>query len=262
MLPTLFLSHGAPDIVISESPARDFLRGLGGAPEKPNAILAISAHWETAEPSLNAVEVNETIHDFGGFPAALYAMRYPAPGSPGLAESAAALLRQASFPARIDTRRGLDHGAWVPLILAYPAADIPVVQLSVQPRSGPAHHLSVGRALAPLREEGILIIGSGSFTHNLDEFFHGQADPEREPEWVTEFAEWFDRALMEGRMDDLVNYRQIAPNAKRNHPTDEHLLPLYVALGAAGEEARARRLHSSRTGAVLRLDAYAFASGE
>ncbi len=262
MLPTLFLSHGAPDIVISESPARTFLRRLGKAFEKPKAILVASAHWETAEPSLNAVVVNETIYDFGGFPAPLYAMRYPAPGSPALAERAAALIRQAGFPARINTRRGLDHGAWVPLTLAYPAADIPVVQLSVQARLGPAHHLSIGRALRPLREEGVLIMGSGGFTHNLYEFFHGPADTEREPEWVSEFAEWFDRALMEGRVNDLVNYRQIAPSAERNHPTDEHLLPLYVALGTAGEQARAQRLHSSRAGAALRLDAYAFTSAD
>jgi 4,5-DOPA dioxygenase extradiol len=258
MLPTLFLSHGAPDIVISESPAREFLRQLGKSFEKPEAILVVSAHWETAEPSLNAVEVNETIHDFGGFPAALYGMQYPAPGSPALAESAAALIRKAGFPARIHPRRGLDHGAWVPLILAYPQADIPVVQLSVQPRSGPAHHLAIGRALRPLREEGVLIIGSGSFTHNLYEFFSGSGDTEREPEWVREFTEWFDRALMEGRVNDLVNYREIAPFAKRNHPSDEHLLPLYVALGAAGDDARAQRLHTSSVNAVLRLDSYTF----
>ncbi len=258
MFPTLFLSHGAPDIVISESPARDFLMGLGKAFEKPRAILVVSAHWETAEPALNAVEANATIHDFGGFPAELYAMQYPAPGSPALAGRAATLLRDAGFPARIDSRRGLDHGAWVPLILAYPAADIPIVQLSVQPRLGPAHHLAIGRALKPLRGEGILIIGSGSFTHNLYEFFHSPAEAGDEPEWVKAFAEWFDRALMESRVNDLVNYRQIAPNAERNHPTDEHLLPLFVALGAAGEQARAQRLHRSRTGAVLRLDAYAF----
>ncbi|MGP0040172.1 MAG: DODA-type extradiol aromatic ring-opening family dioxygenase [Rhodomicrobium sp.] len=260
MLPTLFLSHGAPDIVISESPARSFLQGLGKAFEKPKAILVASAHWGTAEPSLNAVEENEIIYDFGGFPAPLYAMRYPAPGSQALAGRAAALIRQAGFPATLNTRRGLDHGAWVPLILAYPAADIPVVQLSVQPHLSPAHHLSIGRALEPLREEGILIIGSGGFTHNLYEFFRGSTDTEREPQWVSDFTEWFDRALMEGRVNDLVNYRQKAPSAERNHPTDEHLLPLYVAFGAAGEEARAQRLHSSRAGSALRLDAYAFTS--
>ena len=241
MFPSLFLSHGSPEILISESPARDFLSGLGTTLGKPQAILVISAHWETAEPALNAVEVNATIHDFGGFPEPLYAMQYPAPGSPALAERAAALLRQAGLPVAIDTRRGLDHGAWVPLMLAYPAAGIPVVQLSVQPRLGPAHHLALGRALAPLREDGVLIVGSGSFTHNLHEYFRAAAAGGSEPEWVSEFAEWFDRALAENRMDDLLRYREMAPYAERNHPTDEHLLPLYAALG------RGRRKGPGRT---------------
>jgi 4,5-DOPA dioxygenase extradiol len=258
MLPTLFLSHGAPDLILSEGPARDFLGSLGSRFERPKAILIISAHWETAGPALSAVEVNETIHDFGGFPDVLYTMRYPAPGSPAVAERAAGLLRQAGLAVTIDTKRGLDHGAWVPLLLAYPAADIPAVQLSVQPHLGPTHHLALGRALAPLREDGVLIIGSGSFTHNLREFFHGHSD--QEPQWVTAFADWFGQALAENRIDDLLHYRQIAPFAEKNHPTEEHLLPLYVALGAAGENAHVQRLHHSTDRAVLRLDAFAFAS--
>jgi 4,5-DOPA dioxygenase extradiol len=186
-------------------------------------------------------------------------MRYDAPGSPVLAKRVVSLLGEAGFPARVDDRRGLDHGAWVPLILAYPAADIPVVQLSVQTRLGPSHHLALGRALQALRGERILIVGSGSYTHNLREFFSGYAASGRgEPEWVTAFADWFDKALTENRVDDLVRYRQLAPEAERNHPAEEHLLPLYVALGAAGERAKARRLHKSSDGAVLRLDAYAF----
>ncbi|MGO9483939.1 MAG: DODA-type extradiol aromatic ring-opening family dioxygenase [Rhodomicrobium sp.] len=258
MFPSLFVSHGSPLILIEESAAREFLAGLGNTLGKPNSILVVTAHWETAEPALNAVEVNETIHDFGGFPAQLYAMKYPAPGSPALAERAAALLGQAGLAARIDTRRGLDHGAWVPLMLAYPAADIPVVQLSVQPRLGPAHHLALGRALAPLREEGVLIVGSGSFTHNLHEFFRDPGASGSEPEWVTAFSDWFALALAENRLDDLLRYRELAPYAERNHPTDEHLLPLYAALGAAGGKARAERIHASSAAAVLRLDAYAF----
>ncbi len=258
MLPTLFLSHGAPELAIIESPAHDFLKGLASTFAKPKAILVISAHWETAEPAVNAVDVNATIHDFSGFPEVLYTLCYPAPGSPALAGKTVELLRQAGFPARIDTRRGLDHGAWVPLILAYPEADIPVVQLSVQSGLGPAHHLALGRALRPLREEGVLIVGSGSFTHNLYEYFHGPVSGESEPEWVTVFAEWFGRALTEARTGDLLRYRQLAPYAERNHPTEEHLLPLFTALGAAAEPARVQHLHRSSTGAVLRLDAFAF----
>jgi 4,5-DOPA dioxygenase extradiol len=256
MLPTLFLSHGAPDLVLSESPARDFLGSLASLLETPRAILIISAHWETPGPAVTAAEVNGTIHDFRGFPAVLYTMRYPAPGSPALAARVAGLLAQSGLSATTDTQRGLDHGAWVPLLLAYPAADIPAVQLSVQPHLGPAHHMALGRALAPLREDGVLIIGSGSFTHNLSEFFHGHS--EQELQWVTAFADWFAQALVQNRTDDLVHYREIAPFAEKNHPAEEHLLPLYVALGAAGEKAHAERLHHSTDRGVLRLDAYAF----
>jgi 4,5-DOPA dioxygenase extradiol len=139
----------------------------------------------------------------------------------------------------------------------YPQADIPVLQLSVQPHLGPEHHLRVGRALAPLRQEGVLIIGSGSFTHDLSEF-RGHSPNDPAPDWVNSFADWFDAALMKGRTDDLLDYRRQAPFATKNHPTEEHLLPLYAALGAAGENATAKRLHASSTYSVLRMDVYAF----
>jgi 4,5-DOPA dioxygenase extradiol len=256
-MPSLFLSHGAPTLPLTDTPARAFLQQLGHALERPKAILVISAHWETAVPTVNAVDSNETIHDFGGFPRALYDLRYPAPGSPTLAARVAAQLSAGGFDCNIDKRRGLDHGAWVPLLLMYPQADIPVLQLSVQPHLGPEHHLRVGRALAPLRDEGILIIGSGSFTHDLSEFRgHGPNDPA--PDWVNSFADWFDVALTNNQTDDLLDYRRQAPFAAKNHPTEEHLLPLYVALGAAGEDARAKRLHASSTYSVLRMDVYAF----
>ena len=256
-LPSLFLSHGAPTLPLTDTPARAFLQHLGATLERPKAILVISAHWETAAPMVSAVDRNDTIHDFGGFPRALYEMRYPAPGSPSVAARAADLLRAAGLDCGIDQRRGLDHGAWVPLMLMYPQADIPVLQLSVQPHLGPEHHLRLGRALAPLRQEGVLIIGSGSFTHDLSEFRgHGPNDPA--PQWVNSFADWFHAALMEHRFDDLLGYRKQAPFATKNYPTEEHLLPLYAALGAAGENARPKRLHASATYSVLRMDVYAF----
>ena len=256
-MPSLFLSHGAPTLPLTDTPARAFLSQLGHMLQRPKAILVISAHWETAQPMVSAVDRNETIHDFGGFPRALYDMRYPAPGSPSVAARVTDLLRASGLDCKIDRRRGLDHGAWVPLLLMYPQADIPVLQLSVQPHLGPAHHLRVGRALAPLRQEGVLIIGSGSFTHDLSEFHgHGPNDPA--PEWVNSFADWFHVALIKGQTDDLLNYRRQAPFATKNHPTEEHLLPLYVAMGAAGENARAERLHASSTYSVLRMDVYAF----
>jgi 4,5-DOPA dioxygenase extradiol len=257
MLPSLFLSHGAPTLPIIDAPVCDFLKALGQRLGRPKAILIASAHWETEQPMVNAVAVNDTIHDFGGFPRELYALRYGAPGAPDLAERVADLLCAGGMASTVDHSRGLDHGAWVPLLLMYPQATIPVAQISIQSHLGPAHHLQVGRALAALRDEGVLIIGSGSLTHNLAEF-RGHAPNDAAPEWVTGFADWFDTALEEGRGCDLLTYRRQAPFATRNHPTEEHLLPLYVALGAGGEKTAAQRLHASTTYGILRMDAYAF----
>jgi 4,5-DOPA dioxygenase extradiol len=256
-LPSLFLSHGAPTLPLTDTPARTFLQQLGHTLERPKAILVISAHWETAVPTVNAVDSNETIHDFGGFPRALYDLRYPAPGSPTFAARVAERLRAGGFDCNVDRRRGLDHGAWVPLSLVYPQADIPVLQLSVQPHLGPEHHLRVGRALAPLRDEGVLIIGSGSFTQDLSEF-RGHNPNDLVPDWVNSFADWFDAALAKGQIDVVIDYRRRAPFATKNHPTEEHLLPLYAALGAAGENSYAKRLHASSTYSVLRMDVYTF----
>ena len=256
-LPSLFLSHGAPTLPITDTPARTFLTQIGSRLPKPKAILVVSAHWETDTPMVNAVESNETIHDFRGFPRALYDLRYPAPGSPQVAARVAEALHSAGFECRIDHRRGLDHGAWVPLLLAYPQADVPVLQLSVQLHRGPEHHLKVGRALAPLRNEGVLIIGSGSFTHDLSEF-RGQSPNDPAPGWVNDFADWMDEALGKNQTSELLNYRRAAPFAVKNHPTEEHLLPLYAALGAAGQEPKVERLHKSSTYGILRMDVYAF----
>jgi 4,5-DOPA dioxygenase extradiol len=256
-MPSLFLSHGAPTLPLTDTPARAFLAQIAGQLARPTAILVVSAHWETEQPTINAVDWNETIHDFYGFPRPLYDLRYPAPGRPELAVRIADVLDSAGFAARIDRQRGLDHGAWVPLLLMYPRADIPVLQLSVQPRLGPAHHFRIGRALARLRSEGVLIVASGSFTHNLSEF-RGHGLNDSAPAWVNDFADWFDAALSEHHVVDLLDYRRLAPFAAENHPTEEHLLPLYVALGAAGENASIKRLHVSATYGVLRMDVYAF----
>lgn len=245
-------------LALEQVEARDFLKRLPALlPERPKAILMVSAHWERLRPAVNAPAHHETIHDFGGFPAALYQLQYPAPSSERLANRVASLLSAGGLPTDIDTRRGLDHGAWVPLIVAWPHADIPVVQLSVQTRLGPEHHYRLGQLLAPLREEGVLIIGSGSFTHDLSIFRSsgGRIDAP-EQDWVHAFAEWMAAALKEGRIDDLLNYRTRAPEAAHNHPTEEHLLPLYVALGAGAK--RVDHLHESTTYGILRMDAFAF----
>jgi 4,5-DOPA dioxygenase extradiol len=260
-LSPIFISHGAPTLAIEEVPARHFLMTLGDTAPRPRAILVASAHWETRVPTVSSVKTNATIHDFRGFPEQLYRLRYPAPGDPDLAVRIADLLAMGGFEAEVDCGRGLDHGAWVPLILAYPQADIPVLQLSVQPDAGPEHHLRIGRALAPLTHEGVLVLGSGSFTHDLSTLRFGSHQG-AEPQWVGAFANWMDAAIASNRADELIAYRTLAPFAARNHPTEEHLLPLFVALGAAGEGASAERLHRSLSHGVLRMDAYRFAPAQ
>ncbi|MDR3533324.1 MAG: class III extradiol ring-cleavage dioxygenase [Rhodopila sp.] len=257
MFPSIFLSHGAPTLPLVDSPARDFLSGLGQQLGRPRAILVASAHWETHVPTLSSTARNTTIHDFYGFPRALYEMRYEPPGAPEIAEKATDLLCAAGLASALNDTRGLDHGAWVPLILMYPDASIPVLQVSVQSHLGPAHHLQLGRALAPLRDEGVLILGSGSFTHNLSRFRGGDAAAPAAPD-VVAFADWFDNAITEQRTSDLLTYRQRAPYAAEQHPTEEHLLPLFVAMGAGGANAVATRLHASAMYSILRMDAYSF----
>jgi 4,5-DOPA dioxygenase extradiol len=244
---------------LTDSPARDFLAGLGAAlADRPKAILVVSAHWETERPTLNAVEHNVTIHDFFGFPKALNQLRYEPPGAPELAVHIAKALQDAGFDAVIDTSRGLDHGAWIPLLLAYPAADIPVLQLSVQTRLGPEYHYRIGAALAEFRRAGVLILGSGSFTHDLRRFRGGQLLDAPETPDITAFSDWMDRRLQENDLPALLNYRVQAPFASQEHPTEEHLLPLYVALGAARPDGRAVKLHQSVEFGFLRMDSYAF----
>lgn len=250
MLPALFVSHGAPSLPFDDVPARDFLRGLGQSLGRPRAIVVMSAHWETASPAVNAVAVNDTIHDFGGFPRQLYELRYPAPGDAALAEQVAGLTGSA-----VDAARGLDHGAWVPLMLMYPDADIPVVQLSVQPRRDAAHHMALGRALTGLREDNVLLMGSGGFVHNL----RAIAPPgSPEPDWSREFADWMHARLIADDGAALTAWETQAPQARRAQPTPEHFLPLFFALGAGGENAKAARLHSSATFGSLRMDSYSF----
>lgn len=260
MIPSIFVSHGSPMLALTPSTAREFLAGLGDTMPRPRAILVVSAHWETERPMVNAVATNQTIHDFFGFPKALFELVYPAPGDAGLAQRIADRLGEAGFPTGIDQARGLDHGAWVPLLLAYPRADIPVLQLSVQTDLGAAHALAVGRALAPLRAENILILGSGSFTHDLRRF-RGQALDAPESADVMEFSAWMDRMIAAGDVTALIDYRNRAPHARDEHPTEEHLLPLFTAIGAAGPAAVARRLHRSVQHGILRMDAYGFDSG-
>lgn len=257
-LPTIFVSHGSPMLALQDSPARRFLQGLGLSLPRPRAIVVVSAHWETSgAPAVSLAAQPATIHDFGGFPQPLYDIRYQPPGAPAVAERAAALFEAADVPVERSAQRGLDHGAWVPLSLMYPQADLPVMQISLVRGAGPALHHSLGLALAQLRHEGVLVIGSGSMTHNLHEF-RGQPVDAPAPHWVSEFESWMRDRLENNDSAALLDYRNRAPSAAQNHPSEEHLLPLFVALGAAGAAAKAQLLHSSVEHAVLAMDAYAF----
>jgi len=246
-------------LAIEGSPARDFLTGFGKVLGKPRAIVIASAHFTTGRPAVGGDAKPGMIYDFGGFPDALYRIVYPAPGDPVAAIKVAGLLQAAGFAPAVVKDRGYDHGTWVPLSLLYPEADVPVVQLSVQPQLGAQHHLNVGRALASLKNEDILVIGSGSASHNLQVLFRGGYGADAAtPEWVSSFDQWVREKAEAGAIEDLVNYRDLAPHARENHPSEEHLVPLHVALGAAGERTKGELLHSSHQNGVLTMDAYAF----
>jgi 4,5-DOPA dioxygenase extradiol len=251
------VSHGAPTIVIDGSPANRFLSGLGTQLGRPRAIVVATAHWATRVPTVSAAAQPETIHDFGNFDPRLFTMRYAAPGAPGIAGEVAAQLRAAGLPVEIDPRRGFDHGVWTPLMLMYPAADIPVVSLSVQPSESPAHHIAVGRALRALVADDVLVIGSGAATHDLRRF-RGQVNAADEAADVRIFAEWLNAATETGDEVALANIWSRAPGARDQHPTPEHLLPFHVAYGAGGGSGH--RLHRSTAFGILAMDAYGFGS--
>ncbi|WP_446545333.1 DODA-type extradiol aromatic ring-opening family dioxygenase [Sphingopyxis sp. LARHCG72] len=248
-------------MALEPSPARTFLAGLGAQLPRPRAILVVSAHHDAAfeggRATVTASPAPPTIHDFGGFPEELFAMRYPAPGDPALANRVVELLAGHGLDVTADATRGLDHGAWVPLSLIYAEADIPVVQLSIASNASPEWHYSLGQALAPLRDEGVLIIGSGSITHNLRAYFTTRP-PIDAPAWVSDFTDWIADRMTASAVDDILHSVERAPHGRDNHPTPDHILPLFVAMGAGGTPLQAERLHASTTYAVLAMDVYAF----
>ncbi len=255
--PVIFVSHGSPTLVLDNTPARDFMRQFGRTLGRPRAILVVSAHWETAIPTVSTSARPETIYDFGGFPPQLYRMTHPAHGAPDVAEEVVEALESAGLPIE-RAARGLDHGAWIPLKLMNPEADIPVLQLSIIHGGTPEQHLALGRAIAPLRDKGVLILASGSITHDLMSFFRGRPNlDDPAPDWVTEFGDWAAERVEAGDVAALLDYRAQGPHAARNHPTEDHFLPLHVALGAA-EGDTGRRIHRSHAYAILQMDAYAF----
>lgn len=249
MLPSLFISHGSPMLALQPGASGPALAELANALPRPKAVVLVSAHWESRDLLVMSNPQPATWHDFGGFPQALYAVQYPAPGAPALAQRVADLLG-----AKLDAQRPFDHGSWVPLSLMYPQAEIPVIQVSLPSQAGPALQLKVGAALAALRGEGILLIGSGSITHNLGEL-DWHAGPDTIEPWALAFRDWVVEKLQADDRPALLEYRQQAPFAVRNHPSDEHLLPLFFALGA-GEQFSI--VHQGFTLGALGMDIYRF----
>jgi 4,5-DOPA dioxygenase extradiol len=259
-MPAIFVSHGSPLLAITDSAARRFLLELGPRLPLPRAVVVFSAHYDAPRTEVTAAVEPPTIHDFGGFPRELYEIVYRAPGEPALARRIAELLSAASIDAVTEPRRGLDHGAWIPLSLMYPEADVPALQVSIDSTRTPADHFALGRALRPLRDEGVLLLGSGGATHNLGLYARsrGRTDASAPPDFVAQFNEWVADAIFARRYDDLMRYRALAPHAAENHPTPDHFLPLFATLGAALDGEQGVRIHSSYDRGLLSLDAYAF----
>jgi len=260
-LPTYFLSHGSPMLALMDTPAHRFLVDLGASIAKPRAVVVVSAHFETDAPVVVSDAHPEMIYDFRGFPRPLYEIVYPAPGDAAVADEVADALRAAGLPVSIAAHRGFDHGTWVPLSLIWPHADVPLVQLSVQPHRDAAWHFALGQALAALREQDILVIGTGAATHNLRSVFRagGMAPVDAPTEgWAREFSDWIAAHAAEGDTYGLVHYREHAPHAVMAHPEDDHFMPFFVALGAAGQGAKGERVHNSYEYGTLSMDMYRF----
>lgn len=251
--PVFFISHGAPTFALEPGVLGPRLRALGEKLSGITAVLVVSPHWQTREVRVMTGAAPATIHDFSGFPAPLYELQYPAPGHPRYAAQAGRLLADAGFEVGFDARRGLDHGAWVPLRHLLPAAHVPVFQVSMPITLDTAGALRLGQALTPLREHGVLIVGSGSLTHNLYEFRQpGTTDAT----YAREFTDWVRQAVIANEIDKLTAYRWYAPHAKRAHPTEEHYLPLLVALGARAVGEAAQVLEGGITYGVLSMESY------
>lgn len=251
--PALFISHGSPMFALEPGLLGPNLARLGAALDGVRAIVVVSPHWQTRGMQVTAAPALDTIHDFGGFPAPLYQLQYPVHGAPGLAQDVVRMLADAGFAVAANDHRGLDHGAWVPLRHLRPQGDIPVLQVSMPHDLDAEGALRLGRALAPLREQGVLVIGSGSLTHNLYEFRQHISDPE----YAQAFADWVGDAVARRDVESLVDYRRRAPHAERAHPTEEHFLPLLVALGASNDDDdRARLIEGGMTYGTLSMDSF------
>lgn len=252
---SLFVSHGAPTFALEPGLAGPALTRLGRQLPRPEAVLVVSPHWMTEGIRVGTSAQPETLHDFGGFPSELYALSYPAPGHPALAAMTLALLEVDGWPAQADANRGLDHGAWVPLMHLFPDHSVPVFQVSM-PRDLDAESAwQLGESLRPIQQEGVLIVGSGSLTHNLYEVRWGDKNASR---YAQEFTDWIRSRVQAGAHQELIKALKTAPHAQRAHPTSEHFLPLLVAAGAAGERCSGSLIEGGIEHGVLAMDAFVF----
>ena len=259
---SFFVPHGAPTFALRPGAAGAALTAAANLLPQPRAIIIVSAHWDTARPTVGFADRLETIHDFWGFPEELYALRYPATGCREGASAVVKAIEATGLPVDKDSTRGLDHGAWLPLRQMFPNADVPVIPLSIQSHAGPSQAYSIGRALAPLMSDGFLIIASGNITHNLRDWQVAARGDGRTPAYVREFSDWLAGHLEARDLPTLLDYRRQAPAAVQAHPTDEHLLPLFVALGAGGDSPAVRRLHAGIDDYVIAMDAYEFSNNQ
>lgn len=252
---TLFVSHGAPSLALQPGQTGMLLSQWASLWPRPSAILVVSAHWTTRIATVSSCPLPTTLHDFSGFDPALYTLRYPAPGAPALAQQVVHLLQTHQIAVAVDDNRGLDHGAWVPLRWLYPQADIPVTQLSIQPHQSPEAHFALGRALQALHAQNVLILASGAVTHNLSHFFSLDLAAPPLP-YVLPFADWLAKHIAAQDWPSLLDYRRLAPDASVAHPTEEHLMPLFVAAGSA--QGVAIRYTPETTYGILAMDCYAW----
>jgi 4,5-DOPA dioxygenase extradiol len=241
MLPSLFLAHGSPMLAIEESEYTDFLAQLGRQLTRPKAIVIFTAHWESDILTISSSDkVYETIYDFYGFPDELYAMKYPARGSKSIAAMVAGKFEAQGISVKLDEARGLDHGSWTLLSRMYPKADIPIVQISVNPDLSPADQFKIGQSLQGLGTEDILVIGSGVTVHNLRIIKWGQTTPEQ---WAIDFDDWLLEKIQSQDMNALFHYAESAPSARLAVPTPEHFVPLFIAMGCGAPNTQAKMIH-------------------
>lgn len=253
--PVLFISHGAPTFAMEPGLLGPRLRTLGTQLPELKAVLVVSPHWQTKDVTVMTTARPETVHDFGGFASSLYALQYPVAGHPELAKETARLLKAAGFAVVCDDRRGLDHGAWVPLLHLLPEASVPVFQLSMPLNLTTVTAVKLGQALAPLRDQGVLILASGSMTHNLYDFRQSGVHPQA---YTQEFTAWVQAAVLDREFKPLLDYRAAAPHAERAHPSEEHFLPLLVAMGATLKADEVSVLQGGISNGALSMESYAW----